>query len=130
MDVDNFETINVERGHEVGDVILSGIANRLLNITRASDLVARYGGDEFAIVLPNTDVAGAKVLAEKVRLEIQQMEFEKGAARKGVHVSVSIGCSQFNMEDLNPETILSDAKIALQRAKKAGRNCVRVQAAR
>jgi diguanylate cyclase (GGDEF)-like protein len=126
-DIDNFAQVNEEFGYEVGDIVISTIANRLLNVTRSSDLVARYGGDEFAIVLPNTDVGGARILAEKIRTEIEQLGFVKGAGRKGPRVTVSVGCSHFNMEDLNPETILRDAKLALQKAKEAGRNCVYAQ---
>jgi len=124
VDIDNFAQVNDEYGYEIGDVVISTIANRLLNITRSSDLIARYGGDEFAVVLPNTDIQGVKVLGEKVRLEVEQMGFVKGPGRKGPHVTVSVGCAHFNMEDLNPETILRDAKLALQKAKEAGRNCV------
>jgi len=127
IDIDNFAAVNDEFGYEIGDVVISTIANRLLNITRSSDLIARYGGDEFAVVLPNTDINGAKILGEKVRLEIEQLGFVKGPGRKGPHVTVSVGCSNFNMEDLNPETILRDAKLALQKAKEAGRNCVCAQ---
>jgi diguanylate cyclase (GGDEF)-like protein len=127
IDIDNFAAVNDEFGYEIGDVVISTIANRLLNITRSSDLIARYGGDEFAVVLPNTDINGAKILGEKVRLEIEQLGFVKGPGRKGPHVTVSVGCSHFNMEDLNPETILRDAKLALQKAKEAGRNCVCAQ---
>lgn len=126
-DIDNFAQVNEEFGYEVGDIVISTIANRLLTITRSSDLIARYGGDEFAVVLPNTDINGAKILAEKVRTEIEQLSFVKGPGRKGPRVTVSVGCSHFNMEDLNPETILRDAKLALQSAKEAGRNCVSVQ---
>lgn len=122
IDIDNFAQINEEFGYEIGDLVLTTIANRLLNITRSSDLIARYGGDEFAVVLPNTDIAGAKVLAEKVRSEVERLSFVKGAGSRGPKVTVSVGCSHFNMEDLNPETILRDAKIALQQAKEAGRN--------
>jgi len=124
IDIDGFKAINDEYGYEIGDAVLSSIANRLLNQTRSSDLIARYGGDEFAVVLPNTDANGAKVLAEKVRLEVEQMSFVKGPGRKGPRVTVSIGCASFNMEDLNPETILRDGKMALQRAKEGGRNRV------
>ncbi|MBI4533322.1 MAG: diguanylate cyclase, partial [Candidatus Melainabacteria bacterium] len=124
VDIDNLKNINDEFGYEIGDLVLSTIANRLLNQIRGSDLVARYGGDEFAVVAPNTDLNGIKVLAEKIRLEIEQMSFVKGPGRKGPHVTVSVGCAGFNMEDLNPETILRDTKLALQRAKDAGRNRV------
>lgn len=122
IDVDQLGEINAEFGYDMGDVILTGIANRLLAITRSSDLVARYGGDEFAVVLPNTDGSGARVLGEKVRADIEQVSFLKG--RKGPKVTISVGCANFNMEDLNPETILRDAKLALQRAKSEGRNQV------
>lgn len=126
IDIDNFAQVNEEYGYEIGDVVLTTIANRLLNITRSSDLLARYGGDEFAVVLPNTDLNGAKVLAEKVRVEVEQLGFVKGPGRKGPRVTVSVGCADFNMEDLNPETILRDAKLALLKAKEAGRNQIAV----
>lgn len=124
IDIDHLQVINDEFGYEIGDLVLSTIANRLLNQTRSSDLLARYGGDEFAVVLPNTDAAGAKVLGEKIRLEVEQMSFVKGPGRKSPRATVSIGCAGFNMEDLNPETILRDAKLALKRAKETGRNKV------
>lgn len=124
VDIDNLAQINDEYGFEMGDIVITTIANRLLSITRSSDLIARYGGDEFAVVLPNTDLNGVKVLGEKVRLEVEQLGFAKQPGRKSPQVTVSVGCSIFNMEDLNPETILGDAKIALQKAKESGRNKV------
>jgi diguanylate cyclase (GGDEF)-like protein len=124
VDLDQFKEVNDEYGYEIGDLVLSTIANKLLNQTRSSDLIARYGGDEFAVVLPNTDLAGSKVLAEKIRLEIQQMSFVKGPGRKGPRITVSLGCAAFDMEDLNPETILRNAKVSMQRAKENGGNRV------
>ncbi|MBS1994380.1 MAG: GGDEF domain-containing protein [Cyanobacteria bacterium SZAS LIN-3] len=122
VDIDNFAAINQMYGYEFGDSVLTTMANRLLNVTRSSDLLARYGGDQFAVVLPNTDVAGAKVLAEKVRGEIEVLDFSHENDRRGPKITVSVGCACFNMEDLNPETILRDAKVALRSAKEAGRN--------
>lgn len=121
VDVDNFSKINEDFGYEVGDSILTNVANRILNLTRSSDLIARYGGDQFAVVLPNTDVAGARVLAEKIRSEMEIVNFGHDDG-KGPKVTVSVGCANFNMEDLNPETILRDAKVALRKAKDSGRN--------
>ncbi len=124
VDIDHFKDVNDEFGYEIGDLVLSTIANKLLNQTRSSDLIARYGGDEFAVILPNTDLAGAKVLAEKIRLEVQQMSFVKGPGRKGPRITVSVGAAAFDMEDLNPETILRNAKVSMQRAKENGGNRV------
>lgn len=122
IDVDNMQEINDEYGHEMGDLVLTTLSNKMLNLIRGSDLIARYGGDEFALVLPNTDISGTRTLADKLRLEVSQANFVKGSGRKGPKVTVSVGCATFNMEDLNPETILRDAKHALARAKEAGRN--------
>lgn len=124
VDIDGFSKVNADYGFEFGDGALMTIANRLLNITRSSDLIARYGGDQFAVVLPNTDVVGARVLAEKVRTEVENTDFAADNVQggKSPRMTVSVGCASFNMEDLNPETILRDAKVALRRAKDDGRN--------
>jgi diguanylate cyclase (GGDEF)-like protein len=124
IDVDEFSKINEQHGYEFGDSVLSQIANKLLHITRSSDLLARYGGDQFAVVLPNTDMTGTRVLAEKVRSEVELLSINQELSRRGIKVTVSVGCATFNMEDLNPETILKDAKLALKQAKETGRNCV------
>jgi diguanylate cyclase (GGDEF)-like protein len=126
IDIDHLKAVNDGFGYEMGDHVLSTIGNKMLSMTRSSDLIARYGGGSFAVVMPNTDINGARVVAEKVRLEIQQMKFVRGGERKGPHVTVSIGCSCFNMEDLNPETILRDAKLALKRSKEHGGNRVAI----
>ncbi len=126
IDVDHLGQINQDFGFDVGDTVLTTIANRLLSKTRASDLIARYGGDEFAVVLPNTDGTGAKILGEKIRRDIEQHSFPTGTGKKGTKVTVSVGCANFTMDDMNPETILRDAKIALQKAKEAGSNQVAI----
>jgi diguanylate cyclase (GGDEF)-like protein len=125
IDVDGFSKINEKQGYEFGDSVLTQIANKLLHITRSSDLLARYGGDQFAVVLPNTDIAGTKVLAEKVRSEVELMGLMVDSGNGKVErTTVSVGCATFNMEDLNPETILREAKNALRSAKNAGRNTI------
>jgi two-component system chemotaxis family response regulator WspR len=75
-------------------------------------------------VLPNTELGGIKIVAEKLRLEIEQMNLVEGREPRGPRVTVSIGCAEFDMKDMNPETILSRAKHALQKAKETGKNRV------
>lgn len=123
IDVDRFSELNEEFGAETGDMVLMSIGHKLSRTIRQSDLLARYSGDTFAIVLPNTDLPGSKVLAEKLRHEIEAMTWET-VGNKQLNVTVCVGCSSFTFEDVNPETILRDAKIALMDAKEVGRNRV------
>jgi diguanylate cyclase (GGDEF)-like protein len=125
IDLDRFSQINEALGQAAGDSILVNLAEKLLGVIRSSDLLARYSSDKFVVVLPNTEMKGARVLAEKLRLEIEQTNFFAGK-QHGPSITISIGCAQFDPSDLNPETILKDAKLALQRAKEAGRNKVAV----
>jgi diguanylate cyclase (GGDEF)-like protein len=125
VDIDRFSQINEALGVAAGDMILAKLAERLLATIRSSDLLAHYSSDRFIAVLPNTEMKGAKVLAEKLRLEVEQANFFAGK-QSGPSVTISIGCAQFDPADLNPESILKDAKLALQRAKEAGRNKVAV----
>lgn len=124
LDVDHFEHIKEEHGLPIAAKTLNQIASHILKLTRASDLMARYGPDEIAVVLPNTDLPGARVLAEKLRLEIQQLNLLPKAKGKSGKATVSVGCAAFDMNDLNPETILRNAKLALMQAKNEGRNKV------
>jgi diguanylate cyclase (GGDEF)-like protein len=123
IDIDRFSQVNSVVGPAVADTILVKIAEKLLSIIRGSDLLARYSGDKFVIVLPNTPLKGARVLAEKIRLEIEQTNFFAGR-QPGPSLTVSVGLAEYDPHDLNPETILKDAKTALQKAKENGRNKV------
>ena len=123
IDVDRFSQINGALGQAVSDTILVKLAQRLLSVIRSSDLLARYSSDKFVVVLPNTPLKGARILAEKVRLEIEQTNFFV-SAQPGPSITVSVGLAEYDPHDLNPETILKEAKTALQKAKETGRNKV------
>ncbi len=123
VDVDGFVGLTAQYGTETGNLLLKTLAERLSKCIRSSDLMARYSGDQFVVVLPNTDVAGAKILAEKLRSEAEKLNPTEETG-KSPRVTISVGCAQFNQHDMAPEAIIKDAKDALMRAKEKGRNCV------
>jgi len=125
IDIDHFKQFNDLYGHPAGDRCLQAVAGALRErVQRAQDCVARFGGEEFALVLPDTDRKGAMHIAEQLRLTIQALAIPHRAAADG-HVTVSIGCAVVlpsNAED--PATLLQMADSALYSAKLAGRNRV------
>lgn len=121
MDTDNFKQINDSHGHAVGDRVMREIADALSRSVRRTDLIHRYGGDEFVVVLANTDAAGAVCVAERIRAAIDALRIAEG----NVHlmVSVSVGLAERRPgEDL--AGLFQRADAALYRAKGAGRNQV------
>lgn len=124
LDIDGFVNINAQYGPETGNLLLKTLTARLSKSIRSSDLIARYGGDQFAIVLPNTDIAGAKLVAEKLKSEADGLNPSHEEAGKAPRVTISIGCAQFDFKDPTPEAVLKAAKDALNRAKEKGRNCI------
>lgn len=124
IDVDGFSGLSAQYGSETGNLLLKTLAERLSACIRSSDLMARYSGDQFVVVLPNTDVAGAAILAEKLRSEAEKLNPSSEQKSKSPRVTISVGCAQFNHKDMAPEAIIKDAKDALLRAKEKGRNCV------
>lgn len=124
--IDNFEELNRCLGSGAADQILARLATKISAVVRSSDLLARYSGDQFALVLPNTDENGLKTLAEKLRIAVENMTWEE-IGTKVPKITVSVGCAAFNQKaDGNPEGILHEAKLALQAATKQGRNRVAV----
>lgn len=119
LDIDHFKHINDTFGHETGDQVLCQVAEVLVASMRESDLVARHGGEEFLIVLQDTDMAGALTLAEKIRLAVSSHEFP--LVRQ---VTVSIGVTIAACEDSGGEDAVRRADAALYQAKAEGRNRV------
>ncbi|SFV49880.1 hypothetical protein MNB_SM-7-1471 [hydrothermal vent metagenome] len=120
LDIDHFKKINDTYGHEIGDRVLVEISNTILQTLRNSDTVARWGGEEFVILLPNADIEVAKKVANNIRTAIEKREIS--IAKR---VTVSIGVTEVKKGD-TLEKALNRADSALYDAKKSGRNCVKI----
>lgn len=123
-DVDNFKNYNDSFGHKAGDQCLSHIANALeRNTRRTGDLAVRYGGEEFILLLPNTDAAGAFAVAEKIRNAVTQAAEDGDSFCANGHITISLGVTTTIPEEgQNPEDLIGDADKALYEAKHTGRN--------
>jgi len=118
IDLDNFKTINDEYGHLTGDKTLIQLSRLLVRLTRKSDIVGRWGGEEFLIICPNTSLESGKILAESIRKKIESHEFESIK-----RLTSSFGVSAFQKE-VSIEKLIDSADKALYQAKKMGRNHV------
>lgn len=121
LDIDLFKSINDTFGHVVGDIVLRAVANAIVKCTRDSDVVFRYGGEEFVVILTNTEGAGADFLAERIRQSVASLDIDVLANHTSI--TVSAGVSQFRPGDC-PISLLSRADARLYTAKKLGRNRV------
>ncbi len=127
LDIDHFKAVNDQHGHAAGDAILMEFSNAVSQLLRQSDLLARLGGEEFAILLPETDAQGAWELAERIRQVVAAARVE--IANTQVSVTVSIGISQRLDSDISEDEVIVRADNALYRAKSRGRNRVESDAA-
>ncbi|MFO1415395.1 MAG: diguanylate cyclase [Burkholderiales bacterium] len=119
IDVDRFKRINDRFGHPAGDEVLCGVADVLRRCSRASDTPARYGGDEFIVVLPETDLHGAEEVAQRIRRQLDEMEFERAP---GFKCTVSVGAAEASLDITDVDEWIQHADAALYRAKGAGRD--------
>ncbi len=122
LDIDHFKYINDTYGHPTGDTVLIHLAEILRNNLRASDIAGRYGGEEFALILPNTDPAGAATLTERIRHAIAEHPARHGDTV--VPFSISVGISGLTDAVPEPEALVKNADLALYRAKANGRDSV------
>lgn len=123
IDLDYFKQINDRHGHPFGDLVLKKVASFLRTKVRKTDVVSRYGGEEFAILFPGTPLADAVSIADQLRTRISQMTFGNDEAQ--VSVTLSIGVAGFpESAPATPHLLLANADNALYRAKKEGRNRV------
>lgn len=128
LDIDHFKRVNDVYGHQVGDEVLKGLSAIIKSTTREMDVVARYGGEEIAVILPETNCKGAVLNAEKIRDNIEKHVFEIRDG-KSLQVTVSVGVSCVdqinNYKKDKAEKLIQIADEALYLAKKSGRNQVR-----
>ncbi len=120
MDIDHFKTLNDTYGHITGDEILSGVAQILVHSIRSIDYAARYGGDEFIIILVETSAEQAQKTAERIRSQVEHMRYSSTGST--IAVTVSIGIVRCQPTDTTPTAVFARADRALYEAKHAGRN--------
>lgn len=123
LDVDHFKRFNDQHGHAAGDALLSKIGQTLSAMTRSEDIACRYGGEEFTIVLPETDAADARRRAEEIRVAIGSTTVQYMRQSLGPNTA-SIGIATFPEDGDHPERLLAIADAGLYRAKAAGRGQV------
>ncbi|HTV37732.1 MAG TPA: PleD family two-component system response regulator [Xanthobacteraceae bacterium] len=129
LDVDYFKSINDTHGHDAGDDVLRDFALRIRRSIRGIDLACRYGGEEFVVIMPETDMAVAAMVAERLRRRIAADPFAIQKGARSVPVTISIGIAALRGRDDNAATLLKRADQALYRAKRDGRNRVVPEAA-
>jgi two-component system cell cycle response regulator len=129
MDIDFFKLVNDTHGHDIGDEVLREFARRIAANVRGIDLACRYGGEEFVVVMPDTDMAYAYAVAERLRKSIETTPIEISRAPGRIGITISIGIAESENDNDSAEDLLYRADQALYRAKKTGRNRVVADAA-
>lgn len=128
LDIDHFKRVNDTWGHRAGDAILREVATCIQTTLRLSDVVGRYGGEEFALLLPETDIMGASETAERLRLTIAMQpciwQSDDGSSNATISITASIGVATYGMHGTTRETLVERADQAMYRAKQSGRNRV------
>ena len=120
LDIDDFKKVNDTYGHNVGDIVLKELANILKNCTRETDLCARWGGEEFIVVLPETPQKAAAIVSENIRKEFENFKFDQ----IDHNITVSIGLTEHDIQNDTKEDLIGKADIALYKAKNSGKNKV------
>lgn len=122
LDVDHFKMVNDQHGHLTGDIVLKEIGQIIKENIREIDIVGRYGGEEFCVVLPETELEGALLVAERIRRAAEERLIR--AYDTSIRITVSIGVSTYPANGKQTEELIDKADWSLYRAKSQGRNCV------
>jgi len=129
MDIDYFKAVNDSHGHDIGDEVLREFASRISANVRGIDLACRYGGEEFVVVMPDTDTGFAYSVAERLRQSVELTPFAISRAPHKIKVTASIGIASSTGGKDDADTLLRRSDQALYRAKREGRNRVISEAA-
>lgn len=125
LDIDHFKGFNDKYGHLVGDEVLKIVARELMNAVKGRDMVARFGGEEFSVLLPNTGLQGALIVAENLRHSIaSRVLTHKDTKENYGSVTISVGAAQYHANFDTDKSLINRADAALYRSKKGGRNRV------
>jgi len=124
LDIDHFKAINDRFGHETGDRVLQQLSARLRGLIRETDLLFRWGGEEFVVLMPHTRPGEARVLGERIRAAVAERPFAATEARPRVPVTVSVGVAFTSSWPVDPDALLASADAACYQAKERGRNQV------
>jgi diguanylate cyclase (GGDEF)-like protein len=124
LDIDDFKQVNDTYGHPQGDIVLVEVGRVLRELSRDIDEPARYGGEELAVILPQTDLNGAELLAERMRTAIAEIQIKRTDGDGALHVTASFGVASLPACASDRESLIAEADAALYRAKRAGKNRV------
>jgi len=120
--VDNFKAFNDRWGHVAGDTVLKLIARAIKDAVRTVDVVVRYGGEEFAVILPHTSKADSSIIAERIRTDVEGLSLEPEVAAPSP--TISIGIAEFPGDARNTDDLIYRADAAMYQAKRRGKNRV------
>jgi diguanylate cyclase (GGDEF)-like protein len=124
LDLDHFKHVNDEHGHLMGDAVLQTVTDRIASVLRSEDCLARWGGEEFAVLAPDIDHDGVVVLAERAREALAEEHVQVGDV--SIDLTLSVGAALATGDRRTPDALVHAADQALYQAKHAGRNCVRI----
>jgi diguanylate cyclase (GGDEF)-like protein len=127
LDIDHFKRVNDTHGHLTGDAVLAALSATLRGLLREYDIIGRFGGEEFAILLPHTDIAAAEQITERLRAKLAEISVTPGtgsSTETPLQVTVSIGVAALAHSRRDLDELIAAADAALYRAKAQGRNQV------
>jgi len=126
LDIDGFKRFNDTQGHLAGDRALADMGAAIRSAVREVDVVTRYGGEEFSVILPETDTSGALIAAEKIREAVAAHQFVDAGGQPVLRLTVSIGLATYPVHAVDKESLLRHADDAVYQAKADGKDRVRV----